>query len=990
MPRRYRANADDVYVFTFLLGVYGALKPIEEKLRAGGYIGPILPDFDNNIYSKYEIIDEEATRKKQEAADKKKGGSAPKVSPEFKKSDISFSKVDFEDSYESDFRFESNISGVTLLSKKGEKDFREYIKKLEDYMDLLIKNTPKEEYADELKAVEFFEANLRIIKVFGSRAFLYDRMGFLVNTRGYDADVSYISDKKGLSHSVSRELWKNVDRYYPYGDIRNAVTSLLNTACDYEEDKNKDNYISQIEYRERYKECIMNYYSAMKGVENGPEEFDRLLRVAIRDDVIKEYKDRDAKDKKGIYVDYEAIYIRVEQQIKNGQESSKDDLDIYNRIKERVDKIVSTERVKKDLYNSKYFHELNSMEYWTNEKDFTGFRGNMQLYDEVEVQLNAIDMGWPLDEIPHVQRIFKMTKPGMGSNSYAYGEKEKAIISKARTFYNERIKDKPYPSKDSERKAFYRDFYQISKEMSDIIAVCVDLEDGSLTWHKWSTFAKDIKESMNKPLSFADKIVINHIQKDPEVTFEDIASIKTSIETTRFGHKNSQEYNNLVNAYNDFNNLAVTIDGTEAFKVNSNKLMNSYNLDVLKDLREAAKVYLKSKDKDKKMPNDRSTLGQKRYEGAMKAYHLADKLIKLNEAEIKRRADIKREAEQEKGRKETMEAFGDKENVKLVTYNTYKAGGKEQYNALLAEEAKKEADALKKEPVTDEEKYERFINSCRTKKEDPISLDDDNLNNELQNKRVDDLAKMLAAIEFQEAGKEFNDKLIEEKADEIKTIYSLAALKISTENLNGPERLKNALSFTFRAVDTKRELEMSLYEVGKVNCKNTYFSQKNYQKDIAEILERPDTGEIGLAANGIESALREIVKINTEDGTLVGINSYNFRKANVKLANEIKSYFDKCNVIDVTEPDTKFAFDCLAVLDTYTGCKPVTNRLLQSIDDKVMLSIGRKNNINLESFNTDYGVDHSKEVVRLLKRPADKVVAGDVVGKKVKMGGLGI
>jgi hypothetical protein len=374
----------------------------------------------------------------------------------------------------------------------------------------------------------------------------------------------------------------------------------------------------------------------------------------------------------------------------------------------------------------------------------------------------------------------------------------------------------------------------------------------------------------------------------------------------------------------------------------------------------------------------------------MKAYHLADKLIKLNEAEIKRRADIKREAEQEKGRKETMEAFGDKENVKLVTYNTYKAGGKEQYNALLAEEAKKEADALKKEPVTDEEKYERFINSCRTKKEHPISLDDDNLNNELQNKRVDDLAKMLAAIEFQEAGKEFNDKLIEEKADEIKTIYSLAALKISTENLNGPERLKNALSFTFRAVDTKRELEMSLYEVGKVNCKNTYFSQKNYQKDIAEILERPDTGEIGLAANGIESALREIVKINTEDGTLVGINSYNFRKANVKLANEIKSYFDKCNVIDVNEPDTKFAFDCLAVLDTYTGCKPVTNRLLQSIDDKVMLSIGRKNNINLESFNTDYGVDHSKEVVRLLKRPADKVVAGDVVGKKVKMGGLGI
>ena len=92
MPRKYLAMPTDKFVFAGITTIYSMINPIEKKLVAAGYNGPLLADFDNAIYKELGVIDNEATQKLQEQSNEeweaeKKGapGNAPKVDPVYKK-----------------------------------------------------------------------------------------------------------------------------------------------------------------------------------------------------------------------------------------------------------------------------------------------------------------------------------------------------------------------------------------------------------------------------------------------------------------------------------------------------------------------------------------------------------------------------------------------------------------------------------------------------------------------------------------------------------------------------------------------------------------------------------------------------------------------------------------------------------------------------------------------------------------------------------------
>lgn len=45
MPRKYRPEKDEILFFASALSVYGMLRPVEERLLKGGYIGNVLSDY---------------------------------------------------------------------------------------------------------------------------------------------------------------------------------------------------------------------------------------------------------------------------------------------------------------------------------------------------------------------------------------------------------------------------------------------------------------------------------------------------------------------------------------------------------------------------------------------------------------------------------------------------------------------------------------------------------------------------------------------------------------------------------------------------------------------------------------------------------------------------------------------------------------------------------------------------------------------------------
>ena len=92
MPRKYFAMPADIFVLSGIKTIYSMINPIEKKLVAAGYKGPLLADFDNDIYQELGVIDNEATQELQEQSNEEwmagnKGplGEAPQVDPVYKK-----------------------------------------------------------------------------------------------------------------------------------------------------------------------------------------------------------------------------------------------------------------------------------------------------------------------------------------------------------------------------------------------------------------------------------------------------------------------------------------------------------------------------------------------------------------------------------------------------------------------------------------------------------------------------------------------------------------------------------------------------------------------------------------------------------------------------------------------------------------------------------------------------------------------------------------
>ncbi|SNU05851.1 hypothetical protein SAMN06297422_10567 [Lachnospiraceae bacterium] len=1012
MPK-YRPSEDDYMIFSAAVSLYGAFAPIEEKLKAGGYKGPFFADFKNDIYKNLEIIDDKATQKKQEDYDKKNPDKPKKVSPVYKSTELDhINQMDNLELSESvNLYRENSMNMKKTLSKNQEKKFWEYSKKYENYLDLIIKNTPEDEYPNELNEIKFNKAYLRMIRVYGSRELLEDQMGFLLNARGFDGDHAYIKYSKKDS-GISRELWRLVDKNYPYSEHREAITNLINAACDYEENKEKDTYIEQIKARENYKKCLKNYLKVNSKLMETREEGRRMIKLDELNYAIKSLKLKDGEDKK---IDYEAIYKRVNDNKEQGKKVDPKDKEIYDKIMFKAnnlesiirdlkqkdgpdkdidyyaiyqrakDKIDNNEEVdlgekevydkisneierwldSKDDYDSRYGLEIEAMGYYLNgDKDFTRKRGNRNFETELEAQINAIDMGWPMDELIHVQRLqivksryFKRKTGG------EFTPEEKEIVKRAKDFYENKIKDKPYPHTEEGRKNLYQEFYEISKDITKLTKQSCVNED-AIVEVEWSQFRDDIKKTMDKPLSFADKLVVKHVQEeaDPEINNQKIDDISKQINKNRFGHSNSGEITKLQKAYKKFAD-AFKADA-DGFIVGTNGI-SSAKLKLLEELRKSAEEYLKAKDKDKKMPEDREEMGKQRYEGAKAAYHMADKIIKQYEAKLERDVEAKKEAERIKGRKETREIYFDPntaDSILSIKKDKLKAGSEEAYKKQKEAEERQAQAYAKKEPVTDAEKYEKLINSCRTMKDDPVKADEEILNKEIQEKRVTDLSTMLAAMELSESGEPYNTKAIGDKALEIRYLYSLDTLKTSTYTLNGPEVLKNSLSYTFRAADTRMMLEQSLYDVNKGKYKNIAESHTKYKNDIAELLGRKKPQSVSQQTQKIIDALNEINSIDMSDKSLIGINSYRVRKANAKIMNAVQDSFKNNNRMDMNGYGAKLALDSMALLNTYTGCKSVINYQLMIINAKMKDMNGNRININVENFNKNFGTKNSKQL----------------------------
>ncbi|SNU07012.1 hypothetical protein SAMN06297422_11030 [Lachnospiraceae bacterium] len=950
MPKKYRPETDDYMIFTSIISMYGMFRPIEDKLRAAGYTGPIFADFDNRIYSNQNIN---------------------------KNTELNFLDLKIEADENGvdtpDWNIEAGFEYKKILTKDAERKFQDYTKKFESYLDLIIKNTPPEEYPEELSEIKYFKAAIRMIKVFGARALWQDQLGFLANARSYDSDMQSIDEiGKNKKPDATRELWREVKKHYPYSQLRDSIINITNLVCDYEENKEKNTYIEQIEYRENYKKALQNYLSANEALEMGPEEKERISKLYCRKVVIDELKNTDGPGKD---IDYNAIIKRVEEKEKAGEPTDPDEQKIVDDIREKTNNMYKSNPYKYEHCNSRYSLELEAMGYYVNERDFTGKRGNETFKPEIEAQINAIDMGWPVDELIHIQRlsvILRDTFSVRDRDSKDYID----FAKKCKTFYEEKIKDKPYPSTEKGRRALYREFYSLGKEASEVISSRFQYnEKGDVANIKWDVFKNDIKKTMNKPLSFSQKIVLKQIQVDekPELSSEGILAIKNKIDTKRrIGHTNSAEFDKLQKA---FNKLTIAFNNdTSAFVLYKN--LDPKTLNLLEEVKAAAKVYLKEKDKEAKTPEERSTMGKDRYEGALQAYQLVTDLINQNQKNLEDKAKARKEAEDVKARKELREAFfktGTDNAKRSDDFDVKRAGGEDKFNELKAEEARRDAEQEAKEPVTDAEKYEKLINSCRLKKSDPAVYENAQENETVQNKRIDNLSLMLAAMEMQEKGQPFNMQNVTNRSKVLRNLYSMDSLKIVTENVNGPENLKNGLTFKFRATELKKNLEEALYEVGKVNNNKLFESQNNYQQDLKTVLGKEENA-LSPGDQKIVAAINEITSIDLNDRSYAGLNAYKLRKANVKLMETIVDAIDpeKMNQVDRDGFKTKFALDALAVLTTYTGCQSVTNKFLQELNTK--MADKNKNNIDIENFTKNYGVNNSENASARVKHSVNNNV----------------
>ncbi len=105
MPRKYRPEREEYMFFASAISVYGMLRPVEERLKKGGYIGNVLADYNRAIY--YDL-GEEAN------------------SPLFYDDRFNNAGIDHSGSFKNNGYFMMKQP----LTRTGEKEFRNYLKKM--------------------------------------------------------------------------------------------------------------------------------------------------------------------------------------------------------------------------------------------------------------------------------------------------------------------------------------------------------------------------------------------------------------------------------------------------------------------------------------------------------------------------------------------------------------------------------------------------------------------------------------------------------------------------------------------------------------------------------------------------------------------------------------------------------------------------------------------------------------------------------------------
>ena len=824
--------------------------------------------------------------------------------------------------------------------------------------------------------MKYHQAYIRMLKVFGSRELLSDQLGFLPNARTFDGDTICIREK-GNKHDkyVSRELWRHMRKYYPYSDLRDSYVELINLACDREESQEKETYTGEIEYREKYKKALQNYIATSQGLAQGPKEEERLAKLYLRDEIIEAMKTHDGPEKN---VDYYGILKRVAEKEKNGEKPDPEEKSIEQNINNRVEAKYKTDAYRFRWCNSRYEKELLAAGCVDmSDMDFTGQRGNAGTFPQVEAQINAIDMGWPVDELVHIERLQIIMKPSVGIRGNQDTPEFQDYKNRCRTFYNERIKDKKYPATEEARQAFYRDFYELARDSENIIRGLYpsSVEGDPPFVGKWEKFSKGVKKAMGKKLSPVQKVVIQRVQDDENyvLSAERMNAIRSQINVRkRTGHIDSSEFSDFKRTFTRFAEACEA--DANPFEINKDHGLTPENLELLKKVREAAKVYLKKRDADEKNLDKRSDMGKDRYEGAAKSFSLAHHLILKHEKRLEDQLKEKKEAACVKGRKETREAFfkaGSEEVKDYIEFAKKKAGGEEAYQAQLAVEKKLEDDAAAKEPETEDEKYEKLINILRLKKDAPVVTEANDLG-----PRVEILSTILAAQESQKAGKPFDTAAIKARGEMIRKVYFMddyfRTVSQNPNGPNGPVMLRDVLIYPFRAEEMKRTLEGRMYEVRETKYGNTFVAQNKYQADLAEVLSRKRTEQLSDTMKDLVEAINEVMRINLKDNTMVGMNAYKLRKANVRIMKAVHNVLEEHDSFDKDGFAPKLALDTLAVLTTYTGCEPVTRKIMRNLNATKTDLQGQKHNISFDTFTRKYGVQHSRTLAETLRRNANQ------------------
>ena len=163
------------------------------------------------------------SKKNKEWKAEKKGaiGDAPKVAPVYKKTADNF--VTKGDTFQSDgigsvIINNNSFTNSDEFTEESDKEFHKYLDKFEKYLDLLISNTPEEEFKEEFTQLRFQKAHIRAMRTFGSGQVFSNELGYAWSMEMFDSDLPCIKEPGVSMGGVSRELWKQIYK----GETKNA------------------------------------------------------------------------------------------------------------------------------------------------------------------------------------------------------------------------------------------------------------------------------------------------------------------------------------------------------------------------------------------------------------------------------------------------------------------------------------------------------------------------------------------------------------------------------------------------------------------------------------------------------------------------------------------------------------------------------------------------------------------------------------------------